>query len=182
MQQSDNFRKQFHLARHPLGSHARKPMRRAGLLLPQSGSYQKLCVNLWVVIWKMKQYAMEVRFSPSVYLTICSKWPHTCILQSCVHRTIHFIVGLLVLQDTDEKNHNNSWCATLQCITKHSVFYVLTVCKPTLWVVIVLISHTCPWEAFWLAASQLLLHLQRFISINDCWLILPRLMLRASEI
>lgn len=37
-QQSDNFRKQFHFTRHPIGSHAGKPMGRASLLLPHSGS------------------------------------------------------------------------------------------------------------------------------------------------
>lgn len=78
VQQSDNFGKQFHLARHSIGGCVEKPMGRAILLLLCVGQYQKLRFNFGVITWKMEQYARIVSHSSSLYLAICKEITGVC--------------------------------------------------------------------------------------------------------
>lgn len=133
------------------------------------GESQAAFAPFRVISWAMFQLQSSplqkwnhMQFSPSVCLTIltndCAGATHPS--QRCTSE--RFSNSWRLLWYGTQMRRITTTADVLHCSVR--VLRELTEYKSALWVITVLISHTCPWEA-----SQLLLQSQRFISINDCW-------------
>lgn len=168
-QQSDNFKKQFHLARHPIGTQAREPMTSGGLFLSHFRSYRKDTSR--VVIWKNIQRNEEFQ-STIVVLRLVGQALEKVLWDISVH-------GQFVLWDTDEKNP--SMCPTTPSIS--TILHSKTVR-------IITLSRYCAnfahmplggdlISSFTAVASHLVVYFHKWLLINQ---ILLGPMLRTSEL